>query len=229
MEQELKSEGKCLYCNELVLQSEIGRHLAKHLGQMEKEATVNNPVNYCHIEVEANEMFLHLLVKGDEPMRTIDGLLREIWLECCGHMSEFRDKKVKVKKKFLVEDVFQHKVKIYHDYDFGTTTRVFLSAKKQYQLNLKEEIILLSRNEPLKLMCISCKIEPAINICSVCCYQEMAFFCKKCSAKHAKTCEDFADYAKMPIVNSPRMGMCGYTGGVIDKARDGVYKIVKQM
>jgi len=224
MEQELKSEGKCLYCNELLSQAEILKHLAKHLAQMEKDATGDNQSNYCHVEVEANEMFLHLLVKGDAPMKTIDKFLRDIWLECCGHMSEFRHKNFKIKMKDVVEDVFQPKVKIYHDYDFGTTTRVFLNAKKQYQLNLKEPIILLSRNEPLKLMCVSCKTEPAINICAVCYYQEMAFFCKKCSKIHAKTCEDFADYAEMPIVNSPRMGECGYTGGRIDKARDGVYK-----
>jgi len=224
MEQELNSEGRCLYCDELSSQSEIGRHLAKHLAQMEKDAAGKNPVNYCHVEVEANEMFLHLLVKGDALMKTIDVLLRKIWLECCGHLSEFKHKNFKIKMKDRVEDVFRPKVKIYHDYDYGTTTRVFLNAKKQYKLDLKEGIILLSRNEPLKLMCVSCKTEPAINICAVCCYQEMAFFCRKCSTKHAKTCEDFADYAEMPIVNSPRMGMCGYTGGVIDTERDGVYK-----
>jgi len=224
MENELKSEGRCLYCDELLSQSVIGRHLAKHLEQMEKDAAGKNPANYCHVEVEANEMFLHLLVKGDASMKTIDGLLRDIWLECCGHLSGFGHKSFKIKIKDRVEDVFQPKVKIYHDYDYGTTTRVFLNAKKQYQLNLKEQIILLSRNEPLKLKCVSCKTEPAINICSVCCYQEMAFFCRKCSAKHAKTCEDFDDYAKMPVVNSPRMGECGYTGGRIDKARDMVYK-----
>lgn len=38
-----------------------------------------------------------------------------------------------------VEDVFQPRIKIYHDYDFGTTTRVFLKARKHYQLNLKEK------------------------------------------------------------------------------------------
>jgi hypothetical protein len=27
----------------------------------------------------------------------------------------------------------------------------------------------------------------------------------------------------MPIVNSPRMGVCGYEGGTIDKERDGIY------
>jgi len=73
-------------------------------------------------------------------------------------------------------------------------------------------------------MCTSCKKKPAINICVVCCYEEMAFFCEKCSVIHAETCEDFADYAEMPVVNSPRMGECGYTGGRIDTKRDGVYK-----
>jgi hypothetical protein len=27
----------------------------------------------------------------------------------------------------------------------------------------------------------------------------------------------------MPVVNSPRMGVCAYMGGSIDKQRDGVY------
>ena len=224
MEQVLKSEGRCLYCDELLSQAEIGRHLTKHLGHMEKESAREKQSNYCHVEVEANEMFLHLLVKGDAPMKTIDGFLRDIWLECCGHLSGFGHKNFKIKMKDLVEDVFQPKIKIFHDYDYGTTTRVFLNAKKQYLLNLKEKIILLSRNEPLKIICTSCKKNPAINICTVCCYEEIAFFCKKCSAKHAETCEDFADYAEMPVVNSPRMGECGYTGGRIDTTRDGFYK-----
>jgi hypothetical protein len=48
-------------------------------------------------------------------------------------------------------------------------------------------------------------------------------FCEKCAKKHAKECEDFADgYAVMPVVNSPRMGVCAYEGGCIDTERDGV-------
>jgi hypothetical protein len=224
MEHELKSEGRCLYCDELFSQAEIGKHLAKHLGEMEKAIAGKPQSNYCHVEVEAGEMFLHLLVKGDAPMKTIDGFLRDIWLDCCGHLSGFGHKNFKIKMKDRVEDVFQPKVKIYHDYDYGTTTRVFLSAKKHYQLDLKDKVILLSRNEPLKIMCSSCKKKPAVSICTVCWFNEEAFYCKKCSEKHSDTCEDFADYAGMPVVNSPRMGECGYTGGVIDTERDGVFK-----
>jgi hypothetical protein len=48
-------------------------------------------------------------------------------------------------------------------------------------------------------------------------------FCEKCAKKHAKECEDFADgYTVMPVVNSPRMGVCAYEGGCIDTERDGV-------
>jgi hypothetical protein len=224
MEQELKSEGRCIYCEELSSRSDIGKHLAKHLTLMEKDAAGKHPVNYCHVEVAAGEMFLHLLVKGDATMKIIDRFLRDIWLDCCGHMSGFGHKYFKIKMKDLVEDVFQSKIKIYHDYDYGTTTRVFLNAKKQYQLNLKERIILLSRNEPLQLMCTECKKKPAVSICAVCWYNGEAFYCKKCSKKHAQTCLDYADYAEMPVVNSPRMGECGYTGGAIDIERDRIYK-----
>lgn len=48
-------------------------------------------------------------------------------------------------------------------------------------------------------------------------------FCKKCAKQHVKTCSDFADYAAMPVVNSPRMGVCAYDGGSIDKKRDSIF------
>jgi hypothetical protein len=96
MEQELKSEGRCHYCYELSSQAEIGKHLAKHLGKMEKAGSGKPQSNYCHVEVEAGEMFLHLLVKGDAPMKIIDGFLRDIWLECCGHLSAFGHKNFKI-------------------------------------------------------------------------------------------------------------------------------------
>jgi len=224
MTNEMNSEGKCLYCNQVFSQKEMGKHLAKHLADKEKAESGDKTQNYCHIEVESNEMFLHLLVKGDAPMKKIDQFLRTIWLECCGHMSEFGHKQFKVSMSQKVQAVLEPRVKIYHDYDFGTTTRVFLKGLKHYQLNLNESVLLLSRNEPLKIMCVKCKKEPAVNLCNTCIYEMEAFFCKKCSKEHEKVCDDFADYACMPVVNSPRMGECGYDGGSIDLERDGVYK-----
>lgn len=56
---------------------------------------------------------------------------------------------------------------------------------------------------------------------------EEANFCEKCAKKHAQQCEDFEDYSAMLIVNSPRMGVCGYEGGTIDLERDGIITLDK--
>ena len=45
----------------------------------------------------------------------------------------------------------------------------------------------------------------------------------KCAKKHKKTCSDFSDF-EMPIVNSPRMGVCAYSGGSIDTKGDGPWQ-----
>ncbi|MFH1052606.1 MAG: hypothetical protein V1779_16930 [bacterium] len=225
MEEELKSEGSCLFCEKMISQREMGKHLGMHLSEMEKNDGGNGTKNYCHVVVDAGEMFLHLLVNGTAKMKLIDNFLRDIWLDCCGHLSCFGHKNFKISNKDIVEDIFVDRIKIYHDYDFGTTTRTYLKGLKNYQLRLKDDIVLLSRNQPLKLMCVTCKIKPAAFICTTCNYDDYSFFCEECAKKHEETCADFAEYGNMPVVNSPRMGECGYEGGSIDIERDGIYKV----
>ena len=43
MEKELKSEGKCIFCNQTFSQKEIGKHLTLHLLKMEKDDVVKGP------------------------------------------------------------------------------------------------------------------------------------------------------------------------------------------
>jgi hypothetical protein len=152
--------------------------------------------------------------------------LRDIWLECCGHDSGFRiNRGEEIEMDKIVGNVLTPKTKILHDYDYGTTTRTFIKSIKVYDLGFDDDdIILLSRNEPLKIMCSVCNKKAATVLCSVCLWEGDSFFCTTCAKKHAKTCDDFDDYARMDVVNSPRMGECGYEGGSFDKERDGVYK-----
>jgi protein-arginine kinase activator protein McsA len=75
----------------------------------------------------------------------------------------------------------------------------------------------------LEWLCYTCKKEPATQICIAHGWGKENYFCDKCATKHAKECPDFEDYASLPVVNSPRMGVCVYMGGVIDKERDGVF------
>ncbi len=223
MDIELLSFGKCCFCEELLGQHEVGKHLAKHLVSMEKAEIGKSTKQYYHIIVDAEEMFLHMLVDGNAKMKVIDNYLKAIWLDCCGHLSNFNHKNFKISMSDKIADIFEPKVKINHDYDFGSTTRVALKAAKSYSLYFKETVVLLSRNEPLELICDTCKNKPAVCICCVCMYDKPSFFCEKCASHHEESCPDFQDYANMPVVNSPRMGVCGYEGGSIDKERDGVY------
>ncbi|MFN0203012.1 MAG: hypothetical protein ACKVTZ_15920 [Bacteroidia bacterium] len=224
-EEKLTSEGKCLYCNQLLNKRSIGKHLDKHLNELPKV----EGAKAFHVRVEFDVFFLELLVAGDCTLKKIDGFLRQIWLECCGHLSAFSDKKTRnevpmTKKASAI--LFKGLV-LEYEYDFGSTTLLTLKVTEEFALKPKESITLLSRNEPLAIMCSTCGKEPAVEMCMICMYEEQAVYCKKCSKKHQKTCADAADYALMRVVNSPRMGVCGYAGGSIDKERDGVYVLPK--
>jgi len=122
-----------------------------------------------------------------------------------------------------VKDVLYKDLILEYEYDFGSSTELSITVMGEYSVKANKKIVLLSRNEPLKIMCSSCKKTPATQICTVCMYEEDAEFCDKCAKKHAKECEDFEDYASFPVVNSPRMGVCGYMGGTIDKERDRIF------
>jgi len=249
MEGIFKSEGKCLFCGKTFDKLGINRHLASHL--KEKVETGKRGKSFF-IKVETPKKygptpyFLSLWVDGTAKLKDLDDFLRGIWLECCGHMSAFSLPRKKPSKKFdfnafshLVDEnaeypneismskkaknVFSKGLLLEYDYDFGSTTKLEITVVNEFPVKADKEIVLLSRNEPLEVMCSICKKEPATQLCTACMYDESAVFCDKCAKKHAKKCVDFDDYSSMPIVNSPRMGVCGYEGGRIDTERD-VYK-----
>lgn len=260
------SEGHCLFCDKTFKKAGINRHLSKHLS----EKAIQGPKGKSfHLKIEANPRwgsapyFLSLWMDGGATMGHLDDFLRAIWLECCGHLSAFRDpnrkqlggmwdffeaeelvREGKVKEyEDLMEksmgeipmgrtakETFYKGLKLEYEYDFGSTTELLVTVLGEYGTKADKPIVLLSRNEPLGILCESCGKASAVYMCNVCYgYDDEGIFCKACAKKHEKECSDFADYAAMPVVNSPRMGVCGYEGGTIDLDRDkiGGLKIVK--
>jgi hypothetical protein len=257
---DLLSEGECLYCKKQFKKSSITTHLNKHL--TEKKAT-GKPGKSFLLKIDTNPKwgvspyFLQLWVDGNITMNEVDIFLRQIWLECCGHMSSFSNPKhrnnggalwdffeaenllskgkTKDYEKLMEEsngeigmsrktkDVLYKDLKLKHEYDFGSTTELLITVAAEYPIAADGKIILLSRNEPPEILCDSCGIKPATKICTVCAQYDESAFCNNCAKKHGKKCGDFNDYASMPVVNSPRMGVCGYDGGSIDTKRDGVF------
>ncbi len=229
----IQSEGQCAYCKEIFTKKEVSKHLAKHL--KEKAVEKPSPNKSFHIRVEDGPYFLNLLIDADAPLALLDDFLRAIWLECCGHMSTLMDKSKKYDFDFdddtdgedmsqTAKQLFKKGQKLTYDYDMGSTTRLDITVLEEYSVLALEGVQILSRNEPLKLICHVCNEKPAFKMCSIHYRNEASLFCKSCSTKHKKECGDFADYSAMPIVNSPRMGTCAYEGGQIDKKRDAAWK-----
>ena len=246
MKNEMTSEGQCLFCQKMILKSGINKHLNQHL--VETENTSKVTAQAFHLQVlpvvrysgGSKLYFINLLVDGGSRLFDLDTFLRQIWLECCGHMSSFRVKGKQYNDNFddinadigekqsqKMSKIFEEGMILDYEYDFGSTTELQIKVVKALSLKVPESVQLLSRNEPLPILCDICQQEPATVLCSIHVGDKESSFCDSCGKKHAKKCEDFADYAELPIVNSPRLGECAYDGGSIDLERDGVFKIKK--
>ncbi|GIW34665.1 hypothetical protein [Meiothermus sp.] len=84
-----------------------------------------------------------------------------------------------------------------------------LGEREGYQ---NKNLRLLARNEPPVWPCSVCG-QPATQIDTECAYElESPFFCEAHAQEHIQQKHDGDDYMLLPVVNSPRMGVCGYEG-----------------
>jgi predicted RNA-binding Zn-ribbon protein involved in translation (DUF1610 family) len=94
-----------------------------------------------------------------------------------------------------------------YEYDFGSTTALKLKVISKNQGRPTEETVrILARNEPLVIPCSSCG-QVATKVCSQCEWNGEGWLCDECASSH-KCGEEML----LPVVNSPRVGVCGYTG-----------------
>jgi hypothetical protein len=89
---------------------------------------------------------------------------------------------------------------------FGSTTALVISHSGHIGAVLDKPVRVAARNEPPVWACDACG-EPATAICTQCIYDERGFCCAKHATKHPCGTDML-----LPVVNSPRMGVCGYAG-----------------
>jgi predicted RNA-binding Zn-ribbon protein involved in translation (DUF1610 family) len=174
-----------------------------------------------HIVVQGRylpQYWLHLEAKPVARLCDLDGFLRDIWLECCGHMSSFEiegqeymssptDYSDAESMKVPLGKVLSPGLKFRHTYDFGTSTELDLRvAGKFLGVSGKEKIRLLARNLAVSFECSECG-KAAVQLCSECSCGSDAWLCDACGSQH-----QCGEEMLLPIVNSPRIGQCGYTG-----------------
>ena len=202
-----KSTGHCYLCGASLGKTAMKNHLLTIHGQYAGGQE-------CYLlKVEGayrKEYWFYIEVPIDKTLTPVDNFLRKIWLECCGHLSQFY-----ASGEFNMEIAKSHKLqafsvgaKLYYIYDFGTTTHITITIMGTITRKPQREIVnLLARNEPPVFKCETCG-KPSDYICIEYIEPfENYFYCAECSEK----IED-DEHIMLPVTNSPRMGQCGYDG-----------------
>jgi len=100
--------------------------------------------------------------------------------------------------------------KFFHEYDFGSTTylalRVIDEREGVLPTQKEDPVQVMARNNPPAYSCQVCG-KPAELINAWDGEYGMEFYCKQCAKKKFKHTDEM-----LPVVNSPRAGVCGYTG-----------------
>ena len=100
--------------------------------------------------------------------------------------------------------------KLTHIYDFGTSSETLIKVVgvRQGKPTTAHPLALMARNLMPEYKCIECD-ESATQFCMECLIEDNIWgtLCEQ----HAKT-HPHSNYDTVSLVNSPRMGMCGYGG-----------------
>jgi hypothetical protein len=214
----VESAGKCGSCGAAFSKRQMIRHMAQCAYPDVKDAVA---VIQIRVDTADSPFWLDLDVKANATLRQLDAFLRRIWLECCGHLSSFEMGQTRY--VVSMNDEFEPDERsmnarvsaalppagstFSYEYDYGSTTELRLKVVAHRQApNRRESVRLLARNDAPVWKCIECD-EIASALCAYCFCEGDAFVCDAHIEDH-----QCGDEAMLPVVNSPRMGVCGYTG-----------------
>ena len=222
MPQRKQTKGQCTYCKEEFAEGGMIKHLSScrqrlaAIAAAEQQPRVTG--NLYQIRVQdawQGDFWLDLEIRGSATLEQLDNYLRVIWLECCGHLSQFSIGSAwggkEIAKNRHIDQIFDPSVELTHVYDFGTpseTTIRFISVREGTPTT-RQPIALMARNSLPEATCMDCG-QPAAWLCIECLYEseQSGLLCDE----HAKA-HPHDNYGEaIPLVNSPRLGMCGYTG-----------------
>lgn len=208
------TRGVCEFCGQDYSRRGIKRHLDS-CSRRRMETGGRKP--YYTLSVEGayeRDYWLFVEIAGDATLEDLDRFLRDIWLECCGHLSQFRigrdfflcagvDREWgELSMDIAIQNVAQPGLVFEHEYDFGSTTTLKLTfvSGRLGVFTKGEKIQLLARNIAPDLRCESCGGEATLFFS-----EDHTLLCDSCAEKHG----DEEEWS-LPVCNSPRTGVCGY-------------------
>jgi hypothetical protein len=216
-----QSSGQCAYCGEVVNKAGVVRHLSacpkrqEVLTKADHSRISSERLQNLRVQANGQSMFwLDLEMRGTSSLNNLDDYLRAIWLECCGHMSQFSiggwgGDEIPMRRK--IDEVFEPGVTLTHIYDFGTSSETLIKSVsvREGRPTTSKPIALMMRNVMPEALCIECG-QPARWFCNECMIEDdtAGTLCDVHAESHPH--DNYGE--PIEIVNSPRMGMCGYDG-----------------
>jgi hypothetical protein len=221
MPQGKQSRGQCTFCGYETTKGAMSRHLAScaqrktRIADAEQRAGSQEELFYLRMQdAWHGDFWLDVEIRGTATLKQIDSYLRAIWLECCGHLSQFSVggwSGKEIGKGRRVDAVFRNGVELTHIYDFGTSseTRIKMVGQREGAPLTKHPMVLMARNLMPQADCIECG-QPATRLCTECLIEEDVWgvLCEQHAKSHPH--ENYGE--PIELVNSPRLGMCGYEG-----------------
>ena len=217
-------KGTCNACGKSVASDKFTSHLKTHITDKKKGT-------YYVIRVRGESIFwMFLQVRSTCTLEDLDAFLRREWLECCGHMSCFNINRARYEiypnpelgtksMKYAISKVLGSGMTFEHEYDYGTSTylELVVKGKDMQAIRLPSKakpgkIEVLARHDPIRFVCDTCGGD-ATQICGLCTIEEPgSLLCDKCVKKHQCQLDGEDEETLLPAVQSPRAGLCGYTG-----------------
>lgn len=188
------------------------------------EQTGRMPEDLFHLRMQAvhddvrmlavldHDYWLDVEVRGSATLKDIDTYLRAIWLDCCGHPSQFCIGDwdgPELAKARRIGTVFQGNAELTHVYDFESETRIRVIGHREGAPLSRRPMVLMARNVMPEQACFRCG-QPAARFCIECKIRKegSGMICEQHAVDHPHTSLG----APFPIVNSPRMTICRYRG-----------------
>lgn len=215
MNEKIVTKGICNKCKEVISMRGAKSHITKCLNQV-----IGNSPNAFLVKVQwphKNPIYwLYLSVPFKSELEDIDLFLRKIWLECCYHMSQFTINHKRYSSDsesnpilgieefpstIRSEKILVPGLKFTHEYDFGSTTELLLEVVGLIKAVDSKEIKIIIQNQEPEFKCVSCG-----NKAEMISSTEGDCYCESCVE------EDDDELYLLPLVNSPRTGVCGYVG-----------------
>lgn len=197
------NKGNCYICGRSFSKNGYAKHIISH----QYDLTDKQTVAVIKVEDLSGKCWLYLDMPLNSTLKALDEFLREIWLECCGHMSAFYIKRYQEIGKSEKISSFAKGAVLRYEYDFGSTTELKItivensSRKKQ-----KKSVRLLARNEAYEYKCQKCGEAADYIDIEEKRTSDNPFWCSACREKYG------SEKLFLPVVNSPRMGECAYCG-----------------